>query len=94
MNQIEIDIVKFVRIRSSSIYILKFQRYWKPFYFKKIQEEILYVIEELILQPATLCSMFIDDCGNPRMDTSSWNITLPPKRPGLKFKKKFRNSIN
>ncbi|CAG9535750.1 unnamed protein product [Cercopithifilaria johnstoni] len=51
----------------------------------KMTEEILYVIDQLILQPEALCSMFIKHCKNSRMDTSLWNIALPPKQPDQKY---------
>ncbi|KAM3721915.1 Sphingomyelin phosphodiesterase [Dirofilaria immitis] len=52
---------------------------------KQFREEILYVVDKLILQPDTLCSMFITGCKNSRPDTSSWNIMLPPKLPDTKY---------
>uniref|UniRef100_A0A0R3RMD3 Sphingomyelin phosphodiesterase n=1 Tax=Elaeophora elaphi TaxID=1147741 RepID=A0A0R3RMD3_9BILA len=52
---------------------------------KQFREEILYVTEELILQPDVLCSMFVKDCANSRVGTSSWNITLPPKQSDQKY---------
>ncbi|VDO57307.1 unnamed protein product, partial [Brugia timori] len=52
---------------------------------KQFREELLYVVEKLILQPDALCSMFLNDCSNSGMDTSIWNITLPPKWPDPKY---------
>lgn len=51
----------------------------------QFREEILYVVDKLILQPDTLCSLFIQNCGYSGIDTSTWNITLPTKRPGQKY---------
>uniref|UniRef100_A0A915Q717 Saposin B-type domain-containing protein n=1 Tax=Setaria digitata TaxID=48799 RepID=A0A915Q717_9BILA len=50
----------------------------------QFREEILYVVKELFLQPDVICSMFMEDCGSPKID-SSWNITLPAKRPGQEY---------
>ncbi|VDK89165.1 unnamed protein product [Litomosoides sigmodontis] len=52
---------------------------------KQFREEIFYVIEQLLLQPGTLCAMFMEHCRDSRTDASSWNIALPPKQPDQQY---------
>lgn len=47
-----------------------------------LQEEILYVVDKLLLQPDRLCGLFIEDCGKSFNPFSKWNVTIPPKRAG------------
>lgn len=49
------------------------------------QEEILYVINELILKPSELCSLFISNCGHFHGFDNDWNISIPEKPAGTLY---------
>uniref|UniRef100_A0A914XSY6 Saposin B-type domain-containing protein n=1 Tax=Plectus sambesii TaxID=2011161 RepID=A0A914XSY6_9BILA len=47
------------------------------------QDEFIYVIGQIVVNPSEICALFIDGCGTPPIDPtkSTWTLPIPDNKP-------------